>query len=111
MPGQVIDHVVGVGDRPTSPGVGLGGVTCSGFVTAASAEGLSMCTCICMYNVYIHIYIYICIYVYAYIYTSVYTYIYTYIDIYDVPNSGPTEKKTHALVVKFRVHNVHKPTT
>ena len=37
VPGQLIDHVVGFGDRPTSPGVGLGGVTCSGFGSAASA--------------------------------------------------------------------------
>ena len=42
VPGQLIDHVVGFGDRPTSPGVGLGGVTCSGFGSAASAEGLSI---------------------------------------------------------------------
>ena len=41
VPGQLIDHLIGFGDRPTSPGVGLGGVTCSGFGSAASADDLS----------------------------------------------------------------------
>ena len=41
VPGQLSGYVVGFWDPPTSPGVGLGGVTCSGFGSAASAEGLS----------------------------------------------------------------------
>ena len=51
----MIDHVVGFGDRPTSPGVGLGGVTCSGFGSAASA--------VRPFNMYIYIYIYIYVYI------------------------------------------------
>ena len=48
VPGQLTVSVVGFGDPPESPGVCLGGVTCSEFGSAASADGLS-----------IHIYIYI----------------------------------------------------
>ena len=45
VPGQLSGYVVGFCDPPTSLGVGLGGVTCSGFGSAASAEGLSiLCT-------------------------------------------------------------------
>ena len=40
MPGQLIDDVVRLWDPLTSPGVGLGGVTQSGFGSAACAEGL-----------------------------------------------------------------------
>ena len=53
VPRQLIDYVVGFWDPWASPEVGLGGVTCSGFGSAASAEGLSI------YKMYIYIYIYI----------------------------------------------------
>ena len=42
VPGRLIGYVDGFWDPPTSPEVGLGGVTCSGFGSAASAEGLSI---------------------------------------------------------------------
>ena len=69
MPGQLNHHVAGVGNPLTSPGVGLGGVTRSAFGSAASAEGLSICT-----------HIYTCTYIYIpYMYVFMYMYIYIYI--------------------------------
>ena len=53
VPGQLIDYVVDFWDPPTSHGVGLGGMTCSGCGSVASAEGIS--------NEYIYIYTIICI--------------------------------------------------
>ena len=49
VPGQLSGYVAGFWDPPTSPGVGLGGVTCSGFGSAASAEGLSI---LCIYIIH-----------------------------------------------------------
>ena len=67
VPGQLSGYVVGFWDPPTSFGVGLGGVTCSGFGSAASAAGSS---------IYTQVYVYICTNPHTYIYTSMHICIY-----------------------------------